>query len=160
MIFFFSLSLFLDFPNGTRIVLAKADDIWVERLGICMQAKSSEASCQRCMRQTTKKRGTSNPLFCTHRITKSEKVWRNYSNCGGICNYYKSSQPTKAALSTLHEVHWKLREQKVESCMGLHFCQHCLLFVFYHKGEELFRYFQKWLSRTESFDEAPPFRPE
>lgn len=67
--------------------------------------------------------------FCTHRFTKSEKVWRNYSNCGGICNYYKSSQPTKAALSTLHEVHWKLWEQKVESCMGLHFSASTVCFL-------------------------------
>lgn len=58
------------------------------------------------------KHRTSNPLFCTHKITNSEKVWRNYSDCRGICNYYKSSQPTKAMLSTLHEVHWKLWEQK------------------------------------------------
>lgn len=74
-------------------------------------------------------------FFCTHRITKSEKVWRNYSNCGGICNYYKSSQPTKAALSTLHEVHWKLREQKSRIMHGAPFSSSTVCFLsFITKG--------------------------
>lgn len=74
-------------------------------------AKLLEASCHRDERKQREAQDLES-TFCSHRITNSEKVWRNYSNCRGICNYYKSSQPTKAMLSTLHEVHWKPWEQK------------------------------------------------
>lgn len=81
------------------------------KAGDLYSGKLLEASCQRDERKQREAQDLKS-TFCTHRITKGEKVWRNYSNCRGICNYYKSSQPTKAMLSTLHEVHWKLREQK------------------------------------------------
>lgn len=103
--------------NGTPM---RVDPEWWHlswRAANLYSAKLLEASCQRDKRQQREAQDLKS-TFCTHRITNSEKVWRNYSNCRGICNYYKSSQPTKAMLSTLHEVHWKALRTKVDSCMG------------------------------------------
>lgn len=91
---------------------------------ICIR-ESCWKPCVREMPENKEKVQDLKSTFCTHRITNSEKVWKNYSNCWGICNYYKSSQPTKAVLSTLHEVHWKLWEQKWNHIWA-HFA-HCII---------------------------------
>lgn len=87
------------------------------KAGDLYSGKLLEASCQKDERKQREAQDLES-TFCTYGITNREKVRANYSNCRGICNYYKSSQPTKAMLSTLHEVHWKARRTKVESCMG------------------------------------------
>ncbi len=110
-------------------VLTQNDGIWVEKLEISIQKKLLEDSCQKDERKQRAAEDLES-TFCTHRLTNNGKVWGNYSNCRGICNYYKSSQPTKAMLSTFHEVHWKLWEQKWQHVWA-HFLQaasaHCVV---------------------------------
>lgn len=88
--------------RGNHVIWFKKHARRVETKDICLQKRHLEASCQgdtRHQRETNDLK----PVFFLFWHSTVKRSGEIIQIAGENCNYYKSPQPTKATLSTLHD---------------------------------------------------------